>query len=271
MIFLRRLALLPALLLLVLLPACQEPPEGMVKIVGGPFIMGTDLTDDDGRAEELGLIIRWFDTARPRHKVTLAPYFIDRTEVTNGDYARFVGATRHQPPPHWRGPLPAKDTDHHPVTHVTWFDADQYCKWAGKKLPSEAQWERAARGRNGQVYPWGNRFERDRVNVNSGHTTPVGSLPEGDSPDGVADMIGNVWEWTDGWFTAYPGSPVEDDKFGERFRVLRGNSWASAGHFPDKADEEEVIANNSRTTYRLYLTPKGRLNDVGFRCVKRVG
>jgi len=97
---------------------------------------------------------------------------------------------------------------------------------------------------------------------------PVGSFPRGDSPYGIQDLAGNVWEWTADWYKPYPGNPFKDEKFGEKYRVLRGNSWANPGHFPDRAAFLDVVANNSRASFRLFLAPQGRLNDVGFRCVK---
>jgi formylglycine-generating enzyme required for sulfatase activity len=251
------------------LGACEKPPEGMVKIPAGPFVMGTDREDTEGRAEELGLVIPWFENEHPRHVVRLPAYYIDETEVTNGAYAAFVTATGRRPPDHWSGRTPPQGMERHPVTHVTWFDARDYCKWHGdRQLPTEAQWEKAARGENGLVYPWGNDFEYDAANVARGHTTPVGSFPTGNSPYGVRDMIGNVWEWTGDWYQPYPGNNAPDERYGERYRVLRGNSWASIGHYPDRDVFLEIVANNSRASFRLFMAPDGRLNDVGFRCAR---
>ncbi len=282
-------ALLMALLagLALMLSACDMPhpsaksaplipaeahaptPDGMVRIPGGPFVMGTDETDVDGRGEELGLMVTWFDSAHPAHRVDLPAFYMDITEVSNRAYAQFVSATHIHPPPHWGGrPHPPEGLENHPVTHVSYDESMAYCRWSGKTLPSEAQWEKAARGTDQRTYPWGNDYHHDWVNVARGHTTPVGSLPDGASPYGVQDMIGNVWEWTSSDYLPYPGSTYQDDKFGTRVKVLRGNSWASVGHYPDRQDFMDIVSNNSRATYRLFLTPAGRLNDVGLRCVK---
>ncbi|MBI5136351.1 MAG: SUMF1/EgtB/PvdO family nonheme iron enzyme [Nitrospirae bacterium] len=250
------------------LAAAAAAPEGMVRIPAGPFTMGTDEEDVDGRGAELGLMVPWFDTAHPAHPVDLAAYFIDATEVTNGAYGAFVAATGHQPPPHWQGPAPPQGLETHPVTHVSWHDAESYCNGRGGTLPTEAQWEKAARGTDGRAYPWGSTYTHDAANVARGHTLPVGSVAGGDSPYGVKDLIGNVWEWTADWYQPYPGGTYQDDRFGTTVKVLRGNSWASVGHYPDQRDFMDIVANNSRATYRLFLDPAGRLNDVGFRCVQ---
>ncbi len=244
-------------------------PEGMVHVPAGPFIMGTDETDAEGRGEELGLMVPWFATAQPAHTVDLPGFFVDITEVTNGDYAEFVATGHIHPPPHWRGrPTPPQGLENHPVTHVNLHEAQAYCEFRGKTLPTEPQWEKAARGTDGRNYPWGNDYRHDQVTVARNNTTPVGSHTGSDSPYGAKDMIGNVWEWTTSWYQPYPGSHYQSDKFGTRAKVLRGNSWASVGHYPDEQDFMDIVANNSRVTYRLFLTPSGRLNDVGFRCIR---
>jgi iron(II)-dependent oxidoreductase len=252
-----------------LIPDEVQAPKGMVHVPAGPFTMGTDQEDTDDRGLELGLMIGWFDSAHPAHRIDLPGFYMDRTEISNSAYATYVAERGIQPPPHWRGPLPPSGLENHPVTHVSWTEAQGYCAWNGNKtLPTEAQWEKAARGPEALIYPWGNEYNHEAVNVARINTRPVGTLPAGDSPYGLADMTGNVWEWTANWYQPYPGSSYQDDKYGTRFKVLRGNSWASVGHYPDESDFMDIVANNSRTTYRLYLTPKGRLNDVGFRCVK---
>ncbi|MDH4228727.1 MAG: formylglycine-generating enzyme family protein [Nitrospirota bacterium] len=255
---------------LLAVSGCKNPPPGMVDVPTGPFVMGTNTVDTEGRAEELGLMITWFDAERPERTVPLARFFMDQDEVTNARYAAFVKATNHQAPPHWNGQsTPPQGLEQHPVTHVTWYDARDFCAWDGhKELPTEAQWEKAARGTSGLVYPWGNSFDPEAANVARNNTAPVGSFLRGNSPYGVRDMIGNVWEWTADWYLPYPGSTHKDEKFGQKYRVLRGNSWASPGHFPDHDQFNEVVANNSRASFRLFLSPEGRVNDVGFRCAQ---
>jgi formylglycine-generating enzyme required for sulfatase activity len=149
----------------------------------------------------------WFMSELPQHEVYLHSFRIARYPVTNDQYARFVQETGHEPPYHWQGKMPPPVLLNHPVVNVTWHDAVAYCAWLSEvcaeqvRLPTEAEWEKAARGEDGRTYPWGNRPPptKERVNFNDhvGDTTPVGRYsPQGDSPYSVADMAGNVWEWT---------------------------------------------------------------------------
>jgi iron(II)-dependent oxidoreductase len=159
----------------------------MVEIPAGEFTMGNDAGDDD---------------EKPAHTVPLEAFEMDMFEVTNADFAKF-----------------------HPVVKVTWDDADAYCQWAGKRLPTEAEWEKAAKGEEGLLYPWGNEWDPAKANTKeSGFrgTVAVGSFAEGASPYGVFDMAGNVWEWMADWYQSYPGSTYQSEYFGEKFKVTRG-------------------------------------------------
>lgn len=177
--------------------------------------------------------------------VTLDSFWIDRTPVTNGDYARFVTETHHPAPRHWQGQTPPAELLDHPVVWVTWHDAQAYAVWAGLQLPTEQQWERAARGTDGRFYPWGNRWIPERCNSSeSGRrtTTSVGSFsPAGDSPVGCVDMAGNVWEWTDSWY---------DDT--QNRRVVRGGAWNANRQMSD-------------VTARRKYTPSLAHDHYGFR------
>lgn len=226
------------------LPRTIIGPDGkeMKLIPGGPFLMG----DDDGPED-----------ARPRHRVDLPDYWIDKYPVTNAEYAAFLAATGHRPPPHWTdgGYPPGKGN--HPVVSVSWEDAQAYAVWAGKRLPTEAEWEKAARGSDGRAWPWGNTFEPSRCNTREagrGGTTSVDAhSPQGDSPYGVADMAGNVWEWTADWYQAYPGSHYTNANFGQECRVLRGGSWS----YP---------ADAARCARRSFDFPDFLFESYGFRC-----
>jgi formylglycine-generating enzyme required for sulfatase activity len=241
----------------------------MVHIPEGPFVMGTDQVDADHKAAEYGIIKPWFEDEHPAHSVNLAAYYLDKYEVTNADYQAFLRATNRRPPPDWSGPTHPQGLPRGPVVSVTWEDADAYCRWAGKRLPTEAEWEKAARGFEGRLYPWGNEFELGRANIGGGRNGPaaVGSYPSGRTPLGVYDLVGNVWEWTADWYQPYPGNPAMSASDPPPGRVLRGSSWSGVGHFPPGVIEQ-ILAHNARGSFRLYADPNGRLNDVGFRCAK---
>jgi len=188
-------------------PEGMEVPEGMVWVPPGPFIMGG----------EYG-----FDVQVARIE---KGFFVARTPVTNAEYARFVAATGYEPPRHWKGKAPPDELRDHPVVYVSWHDAVAYAEWAGERLLTEQEWEKAARGMDGRIYPWGDEFDPTRCNTDEsgiGTTTPVGRYSSnGDSPCGCADMAGNVWEWT-----------ASEWESGSARRVLRGGSWTPVGASP---------------------------------------
>jgi formylglycine-generating enzyme required for sulfatase activity len=183
---------------------------------------------------------------KKKKKVILPEFWIDKTPVTNAEYARFVADTGHKPPKHWKGKTTPKSITDHPVTYVSWHEAVAYGEWAGKRLPTEEEWEKAARGSNGREYPWGNGFDPNRCNTvesGVGKTTPVGQhSPQGDSPYGCVDMAGNVWEWT-----------ASDYDYNSK--VLRGGSWFG--------NRRGAIC-----SCRGRDDPRDGYDDVGFRCAR---
>ncbi len=235
--------------------------------------MGTDAVDAENQGVKLGFPQPWYEDERPRHRIELQGFYIDRHEVTQGEYLVFIRTTGHRPPAHWRNGEYKVGTKDHPVTFVDWYDANDYCRWLKKKLPSEAEWEKAARGSDGRLYPWGDVFDINRAHLSPAsdvvlQLSPVGAYPEGASPYGVMDLVGNVWEWTDSWYLAYPGSALRKPAFGMKHRVVRGLSVHTLGHYPDGA-YSKVLEVYARAGTRAYDPPSERLGDLGFRCVKR--
>ena len=220
----------------------------MVEIPAGPFTMGTD----EGSPDET-----------PAHEVDVPAFRMDKFEVTNVDFVTFVEATGYQTDAEksgasriWRDEY-GSAKDNHPVVRVTWNDAVAYCEWLGKRLPSEAEWEKAARGPEGFVYPWGNDWDPTQANVKESGirgTTAVGSYPP--NGYGLHDLAGNVWEWTSDWYQAYPGNTQPDPFYGEEFRVVRGGGWFEEG--------PQLVTYN-----RNAADPDATANDdLGFRCAK---
>ena len=225
-------------------------PTGMAYVPGGQFMMGRN----DGDQYE-----------RPAHQVAVKPLFMDIYEVTNQQYQEFVNKTGHNPPEHWTKKQFPDGKGQLPVTNVSWDDANAYAKWAGKRLPTEAEWEFGARGTDGRRYPWGNDWQEGLANVGNPHKIGFGfgleGLSEvgqykGASPFGLVDMVGNAWEWTADKLTAYPGGHIPNDLPGVEKRVIRGGSFGS-----DKA---------SGVTLRRGYPARGPFlyQNTGFRCVK---
>ena len=257
---------------LSLLGGCEKPPPGMVYIASGYFQMGTDQVDTEDMAIEVGFPNPWYEDEHPLRKIKLPGFHIDQFEVTNEKYKEFVIATKRHPPQDWMNGTYPQEKAHYPVIYVNWYDADAYCRWMGKRLPNEEEWEKAARGPEGLEYPWGNTFNPKMARIATASVMysspgPVGELADGKSPYGVYDMIGNVWEWTDAFYNAYPGNNAVNEKFGKQLRVTRGLSFMSVGHFG--AEEYlKVAAIVSRPSFRSFDFPTSRLGDVGFRCAK---
>jgi formylglycine-generating enzyme len=198
----------------------------------------------------------------PAHQVTLTRgYYIGKVPITWKRWRRFCRKTGRAMPTTVDFKSVTEITDKHPAVNVSWDDALDYCRWAKLRLPTEAEWELAARGQDGRAYPWGNEVPNDeRANWEGNRafggtsTSPTGAFPRGASPCGALDMAGNVWEWTQDWFGAYRADPQTDPagpKGGDA-RVLRGGCWQSDPTF-------------LLTTARLALGPHERRNWVGFR------
>lgn len=242
--------------------------ETTIEIPAGEFTMGTDNKRTDAQN-------------RPAHQVTLPAYYIDKYPVTNAQYARFAAETGYRVPINWAEGRFDPKLMLHPVTMVSWFDAKAYCEWNGKRLPTEAEWEKAARGTDGRRWPWGEVMDVQKLNTyySVGSTTPVNAYPDGASPYGVMDMAGNVIEWVEDNFEPYSNSnaPQEifvakkqvasDDKedqakkiakfvkTDEKYKVVRGGSW--------KGDPF-----STSSYHRSFSWPNLTSDFYGFRCAK---
>ncbi|MEK6749209.1 MAG: formylglycine-generating enzyme family protein [Pseudomonadota bacterium] len=228
-------------------------PNTMILIAAGPFTMGTDdRLPDEG----------------PRHTVHLKSYYIDQWEVTNLQYRKFIEATHRRSPTHFAYRTFPEGKADHPVVFVSWTDADAYCHGAEKRLPTEEEWEKAARGPDGRIFPWGNEFDPLKANTphrwglakKAGDTLPVGAFENGRSPYGVYDMTGNVWEWTSSWYLPHPGNTHVNENHGEKYKVLKGGSWWDCSFY--KCGISAPAYN------RGFFLKSTRNSSFGFRCAK---
>lgn len=211
-------------------PGLPDPPKGMVFVPAGCFIMGSEIGDPD---------------ERPQHIAETKAFFIDRYEVSNSEFSRFDPDFKFTEGRENRAAI------------VTWQQANAYARWAGKRLPTEKEWEKAARGTDGRMFPWGNTFDESFV-VWDQDESRGGSIAKPESPYGCYDMAGSVWEWTADWYKPYPGNEVPMEQYGEVYKVMRGGSSFNNYSF-------------YRTTQRYYLLPdKISRYPVGFRCVQDI-
>jgi len=251
-------------------------PEGMASVPAGKFWMGRTQTFF---FDTIGGIPRDRMDDIPANNVYLDAFSIDKYEVTNADYSRFVQATGARAPWHWPEAQMPKGEERFPVYNVNWYEATDYCKWAGKRLPTEAEWEKAARGGLDRArYSWGDAdvssTEQNLFNQAGQRTTnvpvpavlgrlsplPVGSVaPNG---YGLFDVIGNVAEWTNDWYDSnyYPFMPKLNPRGPEtaRYKSVRGAGWA------DPAGEGDL----KMVSYRNFADPDMRSSTIGFRCAK---
>ncbi len=224
--------------------------EGMVLIRGSSFKMGYTPSEKDDKNKFVG----------PEHTADVADFYIDKTEVSNQDYKKFIDATKRLGPPTWKNNQFPSGEDLYPVTSVTLADAEAYAKWADKRLPTEKEWEYAARGSDGRDYPWGKSWENGvAISAELQEESPrtVGSLPKGASPFGALDMAGNVWEWTSDKFAPYPGNKETVDPKLRDTIVIRGGSF--------KSDKKFLTA-----YFRNFVPPDFKGDILGFRCAKSI-
>ncbi len=224
----------------------KATPGDMILIPAGEFVMGTDNAGSGGLA-----------IASPTHRVDLPAYHIDVFEVTHGQWMKFTVGSDYSPKGNWRRYYSIGKEDF-PVTNVTWEDAKAYCEWTGGRLPTEQEWEKAARGAEGSRYPWGDVWDATKSNCSEiGHrnTIEVGHIDADKSGYGLYDVMGNAQEWTSDKLTPYPDSPVRRNKaFRQGFMAIRGGSYALKGR---------SMGLYSRTGYKSDVQ-----YGIGFRCAK---
>lgn len=244
----------------------RNPKDGyeMVRIPRGEAIFGTG-TDDPYFNESST------DREKPQFKADISEYYIGVYSVTNGQYLKFVKETGHRPPDQatwgtsvWKDGKFPEEKVNHPVVCVSWHDAKAYCDWAGLTLPTELQWEKAARGVDGRIYPWGNKWDANKLrnlnNAGSETTCAVDDYPQGASAFSIFNMSGNVWEWCEDWYQKdayerYARKDLTSPNRGES-KVLRGGSWHGDNPLP------------FRCAVRLDKDPEDRASVTGFRCVR---
>ena len=224
--------------------------DEMILVPAGPFLMGTTEAQARDLAKQYGHHVSWLSGEVPQHTRKLPAFLIDKYPVTNRQFSAFCKATGFPPRRHWGGPEPLDAIAEHPVVMVDKAAAEAYAKWAGKRLPIEAEWEKAARGADGRLYPWGNEFDPAACQWDPGGdpntlgTAPVNAHPKGASPYDVMDMVGNAAEWC-------------ADSPGPGASFIKGGCWLTASPLNLRAAARNMsgFANNSSMFY-------------GFRCAK---
>ncbi len=244
----------------------------MVRVPAGEFTMGTSEEQKAQLGKDFGINPNLLKEESPVSKISLAEFYIDQTPVTNAEYKKFIDANANHAVPFvdenavlaftWdkttRG-FP-QGRDQYPVVLVSWNDAMAYCQWAGKRLPTEAEWEKAARGTDGRLWPWGNTWDTSKANSveqKKGDAVPVGKYPTGASPYGALDMVGNVWQWTSSLDKPYPYDAKDgrEDPNAVGLRITRGGAWG----FGPAVD---------RTSLRNRFDPSSVSLSIGFRCAQ---
>jgi len=241
----------------VVVPSIQ--PTEMITIAPSEFIMGSSEKDIEWAAQTFfSESLDYYRDETPAHTVHLKAYKIDKTEVTMGQYRLYMERTGKPAPKHMDNKR--FNQNDQPVVGVTWQEATDYCATLEKRLPTEAEWEKAARGADSRYYPWGNEPDEDKANIRGKqdgyrYSAPVGIYPRGVSPFGILDLAGNAWEWTADWYQPHPGNTYPNDFYGEQFRVIKGGSWFSNMDL-------------ARIAVRGKSLPDRRNNYIGFRCAK---
>jgi len=251
-----------------------SPIDGktMVRVPAGKFVLGTPAEQAATLTEQFDLPKGFFRAEMPSQTMTLDEFYIDQTTVTHAEYQKFLDAHPNRDVPYVASPaarsfnwdkitraFPAQ-RDQFPVVLISWDDAAAYCQWAGKRLPSEAEWEKAARGTDGRIWPWGNAWDASKANsVEQRNDAAMigGQFPGGASPYGALDMVGNVWQWTSTLYKPYPydANDGRADPQTPGARVTRGGAWAFGPSV-------------TRTATRNRFDPQSVSLSIGFRCAQ---
>lgn len=259
----------PATILVLLMVFKPDPsigqgvPEEMVLVPSGIFDFHVEYRLREGLTLDSLISDEYGHRYRFTSKIYLPSYYIDRTEVTNKQFKDFLDATDYRPEwpknflKHWKNGNYPRGMGNHPVFWVSLEDARAYCKYTGKRLPTEAEWQKAAQGDDGRVWPWGNIYDPVKANMDSEGTKPVGSYKEGASPYGCQDMTGNIWEWTDSKQT----DGYHDFCWirGGSYYFAKGSRWYMQGG---------PITTYQRAKYWLMTPALNRSGSIGFRCAK---
>lgn len=257
--------LLIIFLIIITTTSCSHDSDDMAFIPAGEFIMGSDKTDSEGLAKKFGsLKEEFFLDEKPKRYIYINGYFIDKFEVTNIDYQLYIASTGAKSPLHWEGTFYPKGENLFPVVNVSLTDAEKFCRWKKKRLPTEQEWEKAARGPEGNEYPWGAEYDEKKANLNTLKIAPVGTYPDDKSYYGVYDMAGNVIEFVNGYYMAYSKENKREYKlFGKKYSVARGGLAGMSGHYT-------LNKLYARGAYRHFVSPYNGAEDTGFRCAKSV-
>ena len=258
------------LLVLLTITSCngEKAPEieGMVFVPAGEFTRGSDNVDEENLAEQFGSPKgKFFQDEKPMKKIHLESFYIDKYEVTNEDYKPFIKHYNEVPPPFWKVKEGSYDFDEslnkQPVVDITWIHADAYCKFVGKRLPTEAEWEKASRGPDGNLFPWGDDYDDSYGNLTPGRNYDVGSFEKDKSFYGAYDMGGNVMEWVDGFYNPYEGNTIMSKYYNQGFRIVKGGYAGPTGHYA-------INKIYARGAYRHFGKDMQFGIDLGFRCAK---
>jgi len=233
------------LTLILIITSCSDSPPGMEIISEGEFILGINANDKTIQFMSNTTLAL---NAQPAQKVYLKSFFMDKFEVTYEAFQRFKPKLKYE-----------TVNPNEPIRGVTWYEADAYCLAQGKRLPTEIEWEKSARGSDNRLFVWGKKFRKENANFGK-QVRPVGSIPSDTSVHEIVDLNGNVSEWTANWYTSYQNSTYKDSLYGKNVKIIRGGSFHKMKH--------GVLEKFTILPYRNFAPPDERFWDTGFRCAK---